>query len=306
MRELSKDNIQQIRTALLAEVSERPLTIGVVGVSGVGKSSTINALFKTHLKVSHTVAGTKTFGATDLSLQVAQGHVQGESVKLIVVDAPGMGEDLNLDNDYIQMYKNQLPSCDVILWVLSARNRAIALDQMYLQKFEEFAPKIVFGINQIDLVHPMDWEAAINLPSVEMEQNINEIVTDRTEKLKSTLNVPIKVVPYSAARGYNLEPLFAAIIEAVPFERQWLYDGLKNFSYRDFLPQGLEAEITASKAQAQGDAWFAELGERIRHTWTRFCKMLSQFFHRLLSPGSSPGKPPVKTGGCYAKSAEAD
>jgi hypothetical protein len=44
---------------LVQELRQHPPTIGLVGVSGVGKSSTINRMFKTNLPISHTVACTK-------------------------------------------------------------------------------------------------------------------------------------------------------------------------------------------------------------------------------------------------------
>lgn len=256
MSEITSDDLQKIRAVLLDEVTERPPTIAVVGVSGVGKSSTINSMFKTQLKVSHTVAGTKEFDPTDLSLKFTKGEASGESVNLRVIDAPGLGEDKKLDPSYIKMYKENLPLCDVILWVMSARNRAIALDQMYLEEFKEYGERIVFGINQVDLVHPIDWNESINLPSIEMEQNINEIVKDRSEKLSSYINSPVKIMAYSAQKGYQLEQLFELLIDSIPNERRWIFDGLKNFSYKDFIPAELNAYINDSPKKPKGKSRF--------------------------------------------------
>ena len=46
------------------------------------------------------------------------------------------------------------------------------------------------------------------------------------------------MIPYSAKYGYNLERLFASLIDGCPPARRWIFDSLKNFSYRDFLPTG--------------------------------------------------------------------
>ncbi len=240
MSNLSDKDIQEIRKAMGIELSDRPPSIGLVGVSGVGKSSTINAMFKTSLAISHTVACTKEFKATDMSLQIKQGEMSGNKVSLKVIDAPGLGEDKDLDPKYIKMYREHLPDCDVILWILSARNRAMALDQSYLEKLNQFREKIVFGINQVDLVHPMDWNRKINLPSIAMEKNIEEIVKDRKEKLFTIVKTNIKIIPYSASYGFNLHKLFDMVIEAIPENRRWIFGGLKNFSYRDFIPLELQ------------------------------------------------------------------
>lgn len=240
MSKLTDDDIRKMREAMGFTLAKTPPVIGLIGVSGVGKSSTINAMFKTSLPISHTVACTKEFKTTDMELQMAKGEMSGTRVSLQVIDAPGLGEDIFLDPKYIGMYHEHLPSCDVILWVLSARNRAMALDQKYLHDFKEFHQKIIFGINQVDLVHPMNWNHKINLPSVEMENNINEITNDRSAKLYSITKSEIKIVPYSATYGFNLEKLFKILIRAIPEKRRWIFDGLKNFSYRDFIPAGLK------------------------------------------------------------------
>ena len=240
MAKLTNDELQKIQQAMLEELTTTPPTIGLVGVSGVGKSSTINAMFKTNLAISHTSACTKEFEASQLKLKMKQGEVKDEFVRMVVIDAPGLGEDIKLDPEYIEQYRQNLPDSDVILWVLNARSRAMALEQMYLEHFKVFKDRIVFGLNQVDLVYPMDWDRKINLPSVQMEKNIDSIVKDRASKLKSIMGSSPQIVPYSAEKGYNLEKLFATLITTCPESRKWIFSGLKNFTYEDFTPMLLK------------------------------------------------------------------
>ncbi|GAA3116394.1 hypothetical protein [Streptosporangium carneum] len=44
------------------------------------------------------------------------------------------------------------------------------------------------------------------------------------------------VVGYSSRRGYRLQQLFKALLDACPEDRRWIYAGLKNFSHLDFIP----------------------------------------------------------------------
>lgn len=78
--------------AIRAEMRRRPPVIGVVGVSGTGKSSTVNAMFRTDLPISHTTACTKDFWNVELAVHTSQGQRL-----LRVVDAPGLGEDIRAD-----------------------------------------------------------------------------------------------------------------------------------------------------------------------------------------------------------------
>jgi predicted GTPase len=233
---LTPEEILAVRAAMQDDFGRRPPTIGVIGVSGTGKSSVINAMFKTTLEISHTRACTKEFRAIDMGMRILKGPAKDEPIRLVVIDAPGLGEDIRMDPVYIEKYQQRLPECDVILWLMAARNRAASLDQQYLQQLTQFHDRIVFGLNQIDLVHPMDWNDSINLPSVEMEANIADIVKDRSEKVADVVGRTPDLVPFSVTRGFNLEMLFNRLITSAPDDRKFVFDLLKNFSYKDFIP----------------------------------------------------------------------
>jgi small GTP-binding protein len=241
--EFTVEEVACVRAEMGSEVSRNPPTIGVVGVSGVGKSSTLNVLFHTNRPVSQTVACTKCFEEKDLGLKLTRSLGEGLHVDLRVIDAPGLGEDMRRDPEYLAQYKANLVRCDVILWVMTARNRAVALDQMYLQQLRKHHRRIVFGINQCDLVDPLDWDTRANLPSPRQERNIAEIVKDRSERLTAILGTRPRLIPYSAVTGYNLEELFFFLIENAPEQRRWIFDGLKNFSFKDFVPEEFKLSL---------------------------------------------------------------
>jgi len=242
MNELTPQEQEALR-GLISQELKKPPMIGLVGVSGVGKSSTINTMFKTHLPISHTRACTTEFREVPLQLQITQGPAAGQSVQLVVCDAPGLGEDVSKDPEYLEMYRRKLPECDIILWIMSARNRAIALDQSYLRHFQDLQEQMVFGISQVDLVEPMNWKPGFPIPSEEQERNIADIVEDRSRRLVDILERQIEIIPYSNQRGYNLEFLFTSLLRSCTGNRSWIFQSLKNFSYTDFIP--MEAELSA-------------------------------------------------------------
>ena len=222
--------------AIEEEFAKAPPTIAVIGLSGVGKSSTINVMFGTDKRVSATTRGTSRFNSK--TLEVASNRVDGSPIRaaLRVIDAPGLGEDVALDPNYLARYRQHLPKADIALWVVAARNRALALDQRYLEQLADRLPRLVIGINQVDLADPVDWNEAINMPSSTQADHISGIVEDRREKLaRYARNEAPAVVAYSARRYYNLQALFLACIKSAPPERRWMFELLKSFSTFDWL-----------------------------------------------------------------------
>ncbi len=257
--QLSDEDVAKIKRAIIEEITSHPPTVGIIGVSGTGKSSTINSMFKTDLAISHVVACTKEFKDTNLRVSVKSGEAKGQDALLRIVDAPGLGEDITLDPTYLNMYRERLADCDVILWVLAARNRAVALDQIYLKQLSEFNERMVFGINQVDLIEPMDWNQKINLPSREQERNIQLIVNDRKLKVESVIGHEVKIVPYSATHKYNLQELFTMMIESAPKKRAWIFSAIKAFSHEDFLPEAAREkvmQILDKERKSKKKGWF--------------------------------------------------
>lgn len=226
-----------IAASIEAEYERAPPAIAVIGLSGVGKSSTINAMFGTQRDVSATTRGTSRFHKR--TFDIVSQRVYGTSLKcaLRIIDAPGLGEDGALDANYLERYRKHLPEADIALWVVAARNRALALDQRYLSELSDVLPSLIVGVNQADLVDPLSWNEAINLPSRDQAANIQTIVEDRAQKLGSALGRPLKAVPYSAHRRYNLQALFTACLDSAPMQRRWMFEVLKGFSTRDWLAQ---------------------------------------------------------------------
>jgi small GTP-binding protein len=235
--ELDLEALKPIVSAVEAEFEKAPPTIAIIGLSGVGKSTIINSLFGTRRDVSATTRGTSRFHKR--KFEIVSRRLYGADMKCVlqIIDAPGLGEDAALDDNYLKRYRQHLPEADIALWVVAARNRALALDQQYLAHLSDVLPHVVLGINQVDLVDPLSWNDAINLPSKEQATNIVAITNDRREKLGAAFAQPIRAVPFSALRHYNLQALFNACLDEAPKQRRWMFEVLKAFSTRDWLAQ---------------------------------------------------------------------
>ncbi|MDN6436962.1 MAG: 50S ribosome-binding GTPase, partial [Lactococcus sp.] len=158
----NSDNVQTIQQTLSALpdwASERILqhinnltnyepVIGIMGKTGAGKSSLCNALFAGEIStVSDVVACTRE--ALRFRLQV------GERL-MTIVDLPGVGESNARDAEYASLYRQELPHLDLVLWLIKADDRALAVDEhFYLQVIgEAYRHKVLFVISQADKVEP--------------------------------------------------------------------------------------------------------------------------------------------------------
>ncbi|MEM6251957.1 MAG: GTPase [Cyanobacteria bacterium P01_D01_bin.156] len=146
-----------VEKAIREEIS-KPLVVSIMGQTGVGKTSLINALFNVDLPVDDVQPCTK-----DIEKVIAQGS---EGHELWFYDLPGIGESDKKDAEYMEAYKEKLLESDVVLWAIHADSRAVYFDLESLDKilnsFQEnqktqLLNKITFVMTKVDLLTHSPW-----------------------------------------------------------------------------------------------------------------------------------------------------
>ena len=138
----------------LAEEAAKPLFVAVMGQTGVGKSSLINALFDTNLP---------TDPVRPCTMEPVEVTVTSTTAEhpLTFVDLPGVGESAAADPRYVEMYRRYVDTADVVIWALHADSRSLAGDVAWIRHVwagdYTALEKITFVLTKADTIHADPW-----------------------------------------------------------------------------------------------------------------------------------------------------
>lgn len=198
----------QIERKLSALIHYSP-TIGLMGKTGVGKSSLCNALFQANISpVSDIHSGTHEAKYFEMQLSTRT---------LTFVDLPGIGESIVSDEVYQVQYKQLLPRLDLIIWVLRADERAWLSDEITYRFLTEQCgydkTQFLFVLNQADKIEPCrEWDTKHCKPSAAQHQNLQQKVAI----VQHNFSPLHPVIAISAKESYQLNLFAEALISALP------------------------------------------------------------------------------------------
>ncbi|WP_344921610.1 GTPase family protein [Streptosporangium oxazolinicum] len=150
----ARENIRRERSA----ESYRPLSVAIMGQTGVGKTSLLNCLFGTDLAVGHVRPVTRR--PEPVPVPGTSGHM------LTFWDMPGIGESGAADETYLAMYLERLIRCDVAIWAFHADSRSTAYDEQCLRRLLDgvaietrrlVMSKLTFVLTKADTLTPPPW-----------------------------------------------------------------------------------------------------------------------------------------------------
>lgn len=184
-------------------------TIGLMGKTGAGKSSLINALFQSPLSPVSDVSG--------CTRQAQRFSITMNNHTLTFIDLPGVGESLERDKEYHQLYHNLLPELDLIIWVLKADDRAWSSDEQCYRFLTEqcgYQPKrFLFVLNQADKIEPCrQWDEVCQQPSSEQVANLEL----KQQAVITAFKPHHPVMTVSAVEGFQFTELAEQLIQALP------------------------------------------------------------------------------------------
>ncbi|HBB4143247.1 TPA: 50S ribosome-binding GTPase [Escherichia coli] len=254
----SKEKIRQAIAKKIKEVKGYTPRVGIFGSTGVGKSSLCNALFGRDVApVSNVAACTR---------DIQEIHIPSEDGSeggLTIVDFPGVGETLERDKEYYDLYKKNVEKLDLVVWVIKSDERAYAISQkvyndILLPNIEKCP--VVFFINQIDKIEPTEddegellWDKKSNTPTKEQLASVNQKIIE----VSNAFSVPTsRIIPTSVKRKFNISEAMETIIDILPKEKKYaLYREAGEEIKTEKMAESAEKGVWDTVKEWTGEAW---------------------------------------------------
>ena len=228
-----KENMDNLQDVLEAEISKSVLSdedkeaflkrlrtfcdtetnIMLVGATGCGKSSTINALFACNEENSETVEVAKVGSKCDPETKDIEKYTIGN---LILWDTPGLGDGTDIDEHHKDVITELLREededgnalIDLVLIILDGSTRDLGtsykiLNEVIIPELNGENERILVALNQADIAMKTGrhWDYEKNEPDEVLIQFLNEKVESIKTRIKEDSNLEIEPVYYCA--GYK-------------------------------------------------------------------------------------------------------
>lgn len=212
----------------LKQMKIHPLDVMVTGVTGAGKSTTLNSFFQKRVA--------KVGTGVDPETMELDSYVLNDSFRLW--DTPGLGDGVQKD----QIHKKKLVDLlyktysvdsqrygfiDLCMVIIEGSNRDMGTTYALLN--EVIVPniqsdRILVVINQADMaMKGRNWNYDTATPNPQLIAFLEEQANSIKRRVKEATGIDIlKPVYYSAEYGWNVQAVFDMIIDHMPKQRRQL------------------------------------------------------------------------------------
>ncbi|ENJ1703267.1 50S ribosome-binding GTPase [Vibrio parahaemolyticus] len=214
-------------------LANQQLNILIVGATGAGKSSTINALFA----IEQAKVGV---GADPMTMDITRYDLGN----LVLWDTPGLGDGVEKDKQHTQKIIHQLQQkdsnnafvIDLVLVILDGSSRDMGTSFELINNVviphlgEQPAKRILVAINQADVAYKgtNGWDFGTNAPTEVGYRFLDEKVENVKQRIYASTQVMVEPVYFSAGYQdqfgkqypFNLSKLLYMIVEKAPNEKR--------------------------------------------------------------------------------------
>lgn len=235
---------KQVMLARLRKLCNTETNIMLVGATGCGKSSTINALFSCNRQEEY-VEVAKVGSKADPETRDIERYRIGN---LILWDTPGLGDGTEIDGHHREVITELLREVDegedgeenalidLVLVILDGSTRDLGtsyqiLNEVIIPEMEGDTDRILVALNQADIAMKTGrhWDYEMNEPDETLTRFLEEKVASIRARIKEDTGLDISLVYYCAGyeeesgdvvHPYNLSKLLYYILNALPAEKR--------------------------------------------------------------------------------------
>lgn len=235
------DEEKQILLARLRKLCSTKTNIMLVGATGCGKSSTINALFSCNRQEDGYVEVAKVGSKADPETRDIERYRIGN---LILWDTPGLGDGTEIDEHHREVITELLRQedgegnalIDLVLVVLDGSTRDLGtsykiLNEVIIPELGEETGRILIALNQADIAMKTGrhWDYEKNEPDETLKAFLEEKVVSIKGRIREDSGLDVEPIYYCAGyeeasgevvRPYNLSKLLYYILSALPAEKR--------------------------------------------------------------------------------------
>lgn len=221
----------------LNDLENQKVNILIIGGTGVGKSSTINAIFKGNVAPVGTKANPETMEITNFNVDE----------NITIWDSPGLGDGIKDEQHKEKIFNlldrkddkdNRLIDC--VLVVISANSKDLGttyelINNVLIKKLghDEAQEKLIIGINKSDeAIHSRYWDNKNHHPSKEQIEFLDDKVKDIKTRIFESTNVQLDPIYYVAGYNdenfsdpsWNIDKLMIKILDSVKDKSATIFD----------------------------------------------------------------------------------
>ncbi|WP_416391053.1 50S ribosome-binding GTPase [Alloalcanivorax xenomutans] len=254
-RPLPLEQLRRIRDDIRDDIRATKINVLLVGGTGVGKSSTINALFENNgLEATAEIGQSAKPETMDISAH--------EMDNLIIWDTPGLGDSPEKDrkhqNQIISLLQEKddkgQPLIDLVFLILDAGSRdfssafTLIKDIVLPNLHHDDRDRLLIGLNQADqAMKGHYWDRVNNRPENNLIERLEELVKTVKDRIKADTDLNVEPIYYSAgcvmdgevlSHPYNLQKLLSFIMDRLPKKKRaaialHINEDEKNFEIND-------------------------------------------------------------------------
>jgi uncharacterized protein len=222
-------DIQTLLLHNLNALKTTQLNIMIVGATGAGKSSTINALFNMDIAKVGIGCSPETDNITSYTLH-----------NLILWDTAGLGDGYENDRQHAKAIKNKLNETtkegelliDLVLVIIDGSTRDLGTSTQLIKEIiipslgDKHSDRILVAMNQADVAMKGKeaWNHEHNRPTSKSESFLNDKVASLKQRIFEATALTLTPIYYVAGyydggqqqRPYNLSKLLLLIVEHIP------------------------------------------------------------------------------------------